>query len=99
MRTLVRITFSDIVTANKAFADRSLQKTILSVTGKFNPEAIYFYTVDGYRSCFMICNINSSSEIPVIAEPFFLSFNAKVDFYPVMNREDLEKGVEKLQES
>ena len=33
------------------------------------------------------------TSMPGLAEPFFLELGAKVDFQPVMNGEDLRKGL------
>jgi hypothetical protein len=35
--------------------------------------------------------------MPSIAEPLFLKLGGKVEFMPVMNIEDLQKGLEKFQ--
>jgi hypothetical protein len=45
----------------------------------------------------MVFDLKDPSEIPGIAEPFFMHLNAKVDFCPVMNAEDLQKGLEAAQ--
>ena len=98
MRTLVRVTL-DMAAGNKAVADGSLPKVIQSTMEKLHPEAAYFHTVDGNRSCFMVFDMKDASEIPGIAEPFFQQLNAKVEFTPVMNAEDLQKGLGQLQQS
>lgn len=41
----------------------------------------------------MVFDMKDPSEMPVIAEPFFTELNAKVDFCPVMNADDLQKGL------
>ena len=38
--------------------------------------------------------MEDSSEIPVIAEPLFQNLNADLTLTPVMNAEDVKKGIE-----
>jgi hypothetical protein len=63
------------------------------------PEAAYFTTgASGERGGFIVFDMKDTSQIPAIAEPFFLAFNANVTFTPVMNAQDLAKagpGIEK----
>lgn len=51
MRTLLKVTL-DVAAANKALMEGSLPKIMQSTIEKLKPEASYFYTVDGSRSCF-----------------------------------------------
>lgn len=96
MRTLLRATL-DVIASNKAILDGSLPKIIKSTMDRLKPEASYFLAVDGCRSCLFVFDLKDPSEIPSIAEPFFLNLNAKVEFSPVMNAEDLQKGLAALQ--
>jgi uncharacterized protein (DUF885 family) len=56
------------------------------------PEAAYFTAQDGHRGGIIIVNINDTSDIPHYAEPFFLTFNAEVQFHPAMTPEDLGRA-------
>ena len=63
----------------------------------FNPErfkarSTYFFTHNGERSGFVVFDLKEPSQIPLIAEPLFAAFNAKVEFHPAMNVEDLKKA-------
>ena len=63
------------------------------------PEAAYFTAgASGERGGFIVFDMKDTSQIPAVAEPFFLAFNARVTFSPVMNAQDLAKaqpGIEK----
>ncbi len=98
MRTLVRVTL-DVTASNKAIMDGSLPKIINSTIERTRPEAVYFHTDDGNRACIFVFDMKDPAEIPAIAEPFFMGLNAKVDFSPVMNGEDLQKGLEAWQKT
>ena len=92
MRTLLKVSL-DVVASNKAINDGSLPKIIESLTQRLKPESSYFYTIHGKRGCMMVFDMKDPSEIPLIAEPLFLQLNAEVEFHPVMNADDLQKGL------
>jgi hypothetical protein len=83
----------DVTASNKAILDGSLPQIIQATMDKLKPEAAYFLATDGQRSCFIVFDMKDASEIPVIAEPFFMKLNARVELCPVMNAEDLKKGL------
>lgn len=97
MRTLLTVK-TDVSASNKAVMDGSLAKLIQSTMERIKPEAAYFCTQDGNRGCFMVFDLKDPSDIPVIAEPLFQGLNAKLEFSPVMNIEDLQKGLGQLQQ-
>ncbi|MCX6286631.1 MAG: hypothetical protein NTY96_05910 [Bacteroidetes bacterium] len=77
---------------NKAISDPQFGQKMHELLGDIKAEAAYFTTICGHRGAYIVLNINDASEIPAIAEPFFLWLGADVDFLPVMTPEDLAKG-------
>lgn len=92
MRTLLKFSIP-VAKGNQANADGTLPRVLQSVLTTINPEAAYFFTLEGKRGGFIVFDLTDSSEIPAIAEPLFQELDAEVEFYPVMNQEDLTKGL------
>lgn len=69
-----------------------LGETAGSVIEAIQPEAVYFTAQDGVRGGHMVVNLNDVTEMPRIAEPLFLAFDAKVEFEPAMVPEDLMRA-------
>jgi hypothetical protein len=74
---------------NAAIADGSLGTTMQKILGEIKPEAAYFGLKDGERTAFIVFDMTDSSQLPAIAEPFFLAYEARIDVQPVMNAQDL----------
>jgi len=91
MRMLVKVTIP-VAEGNAAVVDGSLGATIGSILNELKPEAVYFAEENGARTGFIFCNVESPSQIPAIAEPWFLAFNAKVELHPAMSLEDLKNS-------
>ncbi len=84
---------------NAAVIDGSAGPKTMAILDEVKPEAVYFAERNGHRTIIMIVELENPSMIPALAEPWFLTFNAKVEFNVVMSPEDLEKaGLEKLGE-
>jgi hypothetical protein len=82
-----------VETGNAAAKAGTLGSTIEQILKDLKPEAAYFLADDnGQRSGSIVFDMKDSSEIPAIAEPWFLAFNAKLSFRPVMNPQDLAKA-------
>jgi len=94
MRTLIRISF-DTEKANGAIKNGVLGDLIRDVVERLQPEASYFFTDDGKRAALMVFDLKDVSDIPSIAEPFFMETGATVEFFPVMNAEELKTGLGK----
>jgi hypothetical protein len=91
MRCLLKVSMPTDIT-NQHVIDGSLGKTIESILSEINPEAAYFAEDHGIRTGYIFCNVKEVSDIPAIAEPWFLAFNAQVEFHPAMTMADLKKA-------
>ena len=56
------------------------------------PEAAYFTEQDGTRGGIFVVDVKSPSDVPALAEPFFLNFQANCKFRILMSPEDLKKA-------
>jgi hypothetical protein len=92
MRMMMHMTIP-VEAGNEAAKSGALGSTLQKILGEMKPEAAYFVaTESGERGGFVVFDMKDSSEIPKFAEPFFLAFHAKLQFWPVMNAEDLARA-------
>jgi hypothetical protein len=77
---------------NRAVNDPNFVKNIQAFIENNKAEAAYFAPLNGERSATFIIDMPSSDMLPTIAEPFF-EMGARVEVQPVMNFEDLKKGL------
>ena len=91
MRFLLKVSIP-VEAGNQAAKEGTLGKTISEILRTLRPEAAYFAAENGQRTGFLIVQMENADQIPSIAEPWFLAFNAAVEFYPVMLPEDLERA-------
>jgi hypothetical protein len=98
MRMLMEMSIP-VEAGNKAARSGAFGSSFQKILKGLKPEAAYFTTrANGERGGFIVFDLEDTSQIPGVAEPFFLAFNASVTFTPVMNAEDLAKagpGIEK----
>lgn len=92
MRMMLQITIP-VEAGNNAARAGVLGDTIRQILEPLKPECAYFVAMQsGERGGFVVFDMQDTSQIPAIAEPFFLAFNAKCWFYPVMTPQDLAAG-------
>lgn len=75
--------------------DPNFPQKLESVLKQVKPEATYFTSIEGERGIYMIVNLPSADMIATISEPLWMTFNCKLDFTPVMELSDLQKGLQK----
>jgi hypothetical protein len=82
-----------VESGNAAAKAGTLGSTIEKILADLKPEAAYFIADDdGNRSGSIVFDMQDQSQIPSVAEPWFLAFNAKVSIRPVMTPQDLAKA-------
>ena len=88
MRMLMKVSFP-VEAGNRAIVDGSMPKTIQAILDEQKPEAVYFVAEDGRRTGYLFLDLKSTADIPGIAEPWFLAFNASIEATPAMTPQDL----------
>ena len=91
MRMLLKVSLP-VESGNEAARSGRLGSILQSILAEQRPEAAYFAEMDGRRTGIIVVDIKDPSEIPALAEPYFLAFNARVEFHPAMTPGDLEKA-------
>jgi hypothetical protein len=92
MRMLLRVSIP-VETGNAAAKAGTLGSIIEGILANLKPEAVYFYSDDnGNRAGSIVFDMLDTSQIPAIAEPWFLAFKATVSLRPVMTPQDLAKA-------
>ncbi len=86
----------DTAAASKAIQEGRMPTVMQTMMEKLKPEAAYFGPDGGKRTAFIIFQMDDPSQLPAISEPLFSEFNARVDIFPVMDRDDLERGLSAL---
>lgn len=96
MRVMLRARL-DTQAANEAIKSGALPKMVEALTDRLKPEAAYFGPGDGGRLCTFVFDMQETSEMPAIVEPLFGEVGAEIEIFPVMNAEDLRKGLAALE--
>ena len=77
---------------NAAVREGTAEETMGRILEQARPEAVYFTEQDGSRGAVLVVDVADPSQIPALAEPWFLSFDAECEFRIAMTPEDLRKA-------
>jgi hypothetical protein len=98
MRTLLKFQIA-VEAGNEAVRSGKITQVMDPLMSRLQPEAVYFFTENGKRAGFVVFDLGDPSQIPLIAEPLFQELNATVEFFPVMNQDDLQKAMTAIAEA
>ena len=91
MRMLMYVKFP-LEPFNTATRQGTVGDTIKKILADIKPESAFFTDHDGHRGGTFVVQVKDATDIPRLAEPFFLKFNAEVEFHIAMTPEDLGKA-------
>jgi hypothetical protein len=77
---------------NAAVSDASAGQKIKRILDADKPGAIYFCQHHRQRGGTLVVNINDASDMPVLAEPWFLTFKLNAEFRVAMTPDDLVRS-------
>jgi hypothetical protein len=77
---------------NSAVRNGTAGQKIQRILETIKPEAAYFTEQDGRRGGTLVVEVKDPSQVPSLAEPWFLTFDAEVEFRIAMTPEDLARA-------
>jgi hypothetical protein len=95
MRTFAKVNIP-VEAGNSAIKSGELPKVIEAFMAKTKPETAFFGVDGGMRTMFVVFDLASPADIPVIFEPLFVGLGAQVHMQPVMDAADLQRGLSGL---
>jgi len=91
MRMLMNVKLPT-ATFNAAVKDGTIGAKLAKIMAAIKPEAVYFTEHKGQRGAVMVVDVPEAANIPPLSEPWFLTFQAEVEFRIAMTAEDLQRS-------
>ena len=77
---------------NTLMRNGTVGHTIGRILETMQPETCYFTEHEGERGATIVVNVDKASQIPALAEPWYLAFEAECRFRIAMTPEDLQQS-------
>ena len=95
MRTMLKCSL-DVTASSLAIKNGTIPGILEKLMGLTKPEAAYFTADGGTRTIYIFFDLKDPSDIPPIGELIWGNLGGSVSLQPVMNAEELQKGLSKL---
>ncbi len=92
MRLMLKFTIP-VENGNEAEANGTMGKAIEKLIADTGAEAAYFTLEDGERAGYIFFEETDQANLPKYNEPMFAALDAAIDIVPVLNLDDLKRGI------
>lgn len=95
MRTMLKASL-DVAMSNEVLKNGKIQEILEKLMSFTKPEAAYFTADGGTRTIYLFFDLKDPSDMPSIGELIWINLGGKVELQPVMNQDELQKGIGKF---
>ena len=92
MRMMARFQFP-VDVGNELIRSGKVGQVFEQLTADLKPEAVYLYPEQGARGGIFVFDMQESSSVAAVVERFSFGLQAKIELFPVMTPDDLQKGL------
>ena len=92
MRMMMKVQM-DTEATSRAIQEGRMPRVMQSTLEMLKPEAAYFGPDNGKRTAFIVFDMDEPAQLPRISEQLFSEFHARIEIFPVMNQDDLQRGL------
>jgi hypothetical protein len=78
---------------NEAIRTGALGRTIEAFAEATQPHSIVFGAEDGRRTMYAVIDLADTADLPRLFEPMFMELGAEIRYVPVMDGEQLKRGL------
>lgn len=91
MKILFRITFP-VQRFNELARNGTVGQKLAAIVEATKPESIYFTGSQSGRGAVAVYDFADGSQVPGVAEPWFLTFDAQIEYSVAISGQEMAKG-------